>query len=139
MRRCKAYENGLDLNAHLPSDIENWKRADIRWEPVPSGTIECKLADGITIVNLGPGHSWGMLGLLAETPAGDNQFFVSDAVYTKKHLGPPEILPTMVHDSDGYFRTTAFIASYASRHNARIIYGHDAEQFASLLSKGRME
>lgn len=134
-----AYENGIDLNAHLPSDIENWRRANLPWKPVPSETIEYQLAPGVTIVNLGSGHSWGILGLLVELPEGGNHFLVSDAIYTEKHLGPPPIVPTVVHDIEGYRRTISFIEAYASRHDATLIYGHDTEQFRSLLEKDCIE
>ena len=131
-----AYENGLDMDAHLPSDIENWRRADIAWQPIPSDTIEYQLSPGVTIVNLGPGHSWGILGLMVELSKGGNHFLVSDAIYTGKHLGPTPIVPVVVHDREGYLRTISMIESYASRNDAKIIYGHDAEQFRSLLKKG---
>lgn len=134
-----AYENGLDLNAHLPSDIENWRRADLAWEPISSETTEHRLATGVTIVNLGPGHSWGLLGLMVNLPGGGSHFLVSDAIYTGTHLGPPPIVPALVHDEEGYRRTISFIEAYASRHHATVVYGHDAEQFRSLRAKGCIE
>jgi len=134
-----AYENGLDLNAHLPSDIENWRKANLTWEPIPSDMQERELASGVTIVNLGAGHSWGMLGLLVELPAGNNYFLAADTIYTEKHMGPPPVVPTVVHDREGYRRTISSIASYASSHDAKIIYGHDIAQLQSLLDKGWIE
>ena len=51
-----AYRNGRDLNAHLPSDIENWMRADLTWEPVSSETAP--LVDGEFRARSFLGHAW---------------------------------------------------------------------------------
>jgi glyoxylase-like metal-dependent hydrolase (beta-lactamase superfamily II) len=136
-----AYENGHDLDAHLESDIANWIHADLTWEKISPDVDVLALADGIKIVNFGSGHSWGMLGLMVGLPVSGNYFLVSDAVYTRKNLGPPEILPAMLCDKERYRKTVRFIESYAVRNSATVIYGHDLEQFKALMeeTKGCME
>ncbi|MGO8694382.1 MAG: N-acyl homoserine lactonase family protein [Rectinemataceae bacterium] len=129
------FENRLDINAHLGSDIENWNRADLTWEKIPSDVNTRKLVDGVTILNFGSGHSWGMLGLMVELPSSGNYFLVSDTIYAKINHGPPERLPVMISDIDGYRKTVKVIESYASKYNATIVYGHDLAQFTSLLEK----
>lgn len=131
-----AYRNGRELNAHLPSDIENWMRADLTWEPVSSETVP--LVDGVTIVNFGPGHSWGMLGLMVELPGG-NHFLVSDAIYTRENQGPPMKLPALLSDIEGYRKTIRRIESYAAENHATIVYGHDMRQYASWKARGCIE
>lgn len=128
-----AYQNQLDLNAHLKSDIKSWIQADLQWERV--SFAEVRLADGITIINFGPGHSWGMLGLKVELPVSGNYFLVADAIYTRKNQGPPQKLLGLLHDREGYQKTVALIESYASENHATIIYGHDPDQFQSLLKR----
>ena len=127
-----AYKNKLDMNAHLASDVENWMKADLAWEQIPPDVATVKLADGITLHNFGSGHSWGMLGLMVELPSSGNQFLISDAIYTRKNHGPPERLPGMLLDTEGYRKSIRFIESQASKSNATIIYGHDLAQFSAL-------
>ncbi len=132
------WENGLDMNAHLKSDVQNWFQAGLTWQKIAPGVREYPLADGVTLLNLGPGHSWGMLGLMVELDSG-NYLLVSDAIYTKEYQGPPEKLPGLLSDQEGYRSTVGFIQSYASKHNAAIIFGHDMEQFGDLCAKGCLE
>ena len=130
-----AYENKRDLNAHLESDIRNMIQADLTWETISSDVKTFKLADGVTIINLGSGHSWGILGLMIELPVSGNYFLISDAIYTKENHGPPQKLPSMLCDEDGYRNSVNLIEEYASKNNATIFYGHDVEQFTTLFEK----
>ena len=55
----------LDL-FHVQCDAENWEKAGIQWQAVPRETETLPLCDGITILNLGPGHSYGDAGAACE-------------------------------------------------------------------------
>lgn len=128
-----AYDNGLDMDNHLPSDVRNWRDAGLAWEMV--STPEVRLAQGVTIVNFGSGHAWGMLGLLVELPRSGSVLLAGDTIYTRANLGPPQILPGLLHDKGGYLRTVSFVESYAARRHAKLLYGHDPEQFGELLKQ----
>lgn len=119
--------------AYIESDIKGWLDAGLNWRLVEDGERECRVLDGITAVNFGPGHTFGMLGLLVELPKSGNFLLVSDALYTGDNLGPPVKLPGLVYDTLGYAATAKYIAKYASEHNAKIIFGHDKMQFSTLI------
>ena len=127
------YEAGEELGAHLVSDIESWIQADITWKTVSEQDGEYPLLDGLTVINLGPGHSWGMLGILVELQDSGSFLLASDALYSARHLGPPPILPAILEDQEGYSRSVQRILKYKETHAARIMYGHDLEQFRGLV------
>ena len=120
---------------HLPCDVENWKAAGIQWEPVPDSVREVELCPGVTVLNLGPGHSYGMLGMYVETQ--ESRFLLaSDAVYSREYYGPPAKLSGAVCDEPGYFAAIEYIRDYAAQHDALVLFGHDMEQFQSLRKSG---
>jgi N-acyl homoserine lactone hydrolase len=118
--------------AYIESDIKGWLDAGLNWRLVGAGEREVKLCDGLTILNFGPGHAYGMLGLLAELRDDGNFLIVSDALYTKDNFGPPARLPGLVMDPAGYLETAETIRRYAEVHRAAILFGHDKAQFAGL-------
>nr|WP_325258003.1 N-acyl homoserine lactonase family protein [uncultured Oscillibacter sp.] len=121
-------EGTLDL-FHLACDAEHW--ADLRWQAVEAR--ETVLCSGVTVLDLGPGHSYGMLGMLAELESG-NLLLVSDAVYSAAHFGPPARPSGAMRDEAGYFATIEYLRDYAAEHGAKIIYGHDMDQVRELRS-----
>ena len=124
------YKNGTLGIFHQLCDIHNWEKAAVRWRPVEEK--ELTLCPGVTVLDLGPGHSYGMLGMLVELECG-NFLLVADAVYSRAHYGPPAQLAGVVQDEEGYFRTIEYIRSYAAAHDATVLYGHDMPQFKSLV------
>ena len=119
--------------AYIESDIRGWLGAELNWRLIVPGIKEYSLLPGLTIVNFGSGHTYGMMGLLAEFRKSCSFLLVADALYTKENLGPPVMLAGLVHDEQGYIRTANFIREYAAAHNATILFGHDAAQFDSLI------
>lgn len=122
------YAKGTLGMFHLAGDVENW--AGARWQTVEEK--ETVLCPGVTVLNLGPGHSYGMLALAVELKSG-NVLLASDAVYSAVHFGPPARLSGAVEDEAGYFAAINFLRAYAEAHHARILYGHDMEQFRTLV------
>ena len=120
----------LDL-FHVQCDAENWEKAGIQWQAVPRETETLPLCDGITILNLGPGHSYGMLGLHVKLKSG-GFLLVADAAYSAKHYGPPAQFSGAVNDREGYLRTMEYLREYSTAHKAAVLFGHDPEQFSSL-------
>lgn len=119
--------------AYIASDIKGWLESELNWHLIDPDEKEHRLLPGLTIVNFGPGHTYGMMGLLAELPKSGNFLIVSDALYTKENMGPPVKLAGLVYDSVGYIRTAELIKEYAEKHHATILFGHDAEQFEGLV------
>ncbi len=123
--------------AYSPTDIEAMLAARLHWHPIEPEEREYPLLDGVTIVNFGSGHTFGMLGLLVELPGSGSFLLVSDALYTQENAGPPIQFSGLVYDSLGYLATAKFIMKYAKSHNARIVFGHDSAQTAALLRDGQ--
>jgi len=132
-RTMRQYVLNEDLGVHMPLDIKAWISAGLSWRPVESTEKLIPLLDGVTILNLGPGHSWGMLGLLVELEKTGNVILSSDAIYTKDNVGPPIRLPGIMYDSLGYANTVKFLTDLAKKRTAQIWYGHDRVQFAGLI------
>lgn len=126
------YVVGDDINVHVPVDIEAFIAAKLHWRPVLDRETEIGLAPGVTILNLGSGHSWGMLALRVDLANSGTFLLVADALYMRENLGPPVRVPGIIHDTIGYTRTAAFLADYAAEHDATILFGHDMDQFGTL-------
>ncbi len=116
---------------HVQCDVDNWKRAGTRWVPVPRDVRETPLCPGVTILNLGPGHSFGMLGLSVSLQCG-SFVMAADAIYAAEHLGPPAKLSGAVYDEAGYFAAIDYLSGYAAAHGATLLFGHDMAQFQTL-------
>lgn len=134
METLKQYAIREYKPAYIASDIKGWLEAELNWHLIDPAVKEYELLPGLTIVNFGSGHTFGMLGLLVELPKSGNFLLVSDALYTKENMGPPVKLAGLVHDTPGYVRTAELIQEYAGVHHAAILFGHDTEQFESLVT-----
>ena len=119
-------------DVHIPTDIKAIIDAELTWRPVMEDEFEVPVAQGLTIVNFGSGHSWGMLGLRVDLENSGSFLLVSDALYSAENYGPPVHMPGIVYDTIGYARTAKVIEKYCAAHGCRILFGHDAEQFAGL-------
>lgn len=119
-------------DVHIPSDIKAIIDADLCWRPVMEDEFEVLVAEGLTILNFGAGHSWGMLGLRVDLENSGSFLLVSDALYSTENYGPPVHMPGIVYDTIGYARTAKVIEKYSNRHNCKILFGHDSRQFATL-------
>jgi len=123
-----------ELDVHMRCDIEQWIKADLHWYTLSDDVEEVELRKGVRILNLGSGHSWGMLALLVDLPDTGKVLLSSDALYTADNLGPPVRLPGIVLDTVGYRKTAVRLKQIADREHATIWFGHDKAQF-SMLTK----
>ncbi len=114
-----------DIDAFLEARLDNWRL-------IPADVREYKVCDGITVLHLGPGHTYGMLGMMVELPKSGNYLLCADALYRPENLRPPIRMPTLLVDSINYIKSVEFIAQYAKDHNAQILFGHDIRQFFAL-------
>lgn len=130
---AKQYALRVYQPAYIQSDIKGWLDAGLRWRTISPDEKTVQLLDGLTVLNFGPGHAYGMLGLFAELEESGNFLIVSDALYTEYNFGPPLRLPGLVTDTSGYIKTAEYIREFAARHDAKILFGHDKKQFESLI------
>lgn len=129
----KKYALNRDMGAYIRKDIEAWLKAGLHWELIENDCNMVELLPGIKIINLGSGHVFGMLGLTVSLPNTGNIIIASDAINTKVNYGPPVRLPGITYDSLGYVKAVEKVRKLATENNAQIWFGHDAEQFDSLI------
>ena len=118
---------------YVPADFEEWLRAGLNWRLLEADVREIRLLEGVRIFSFGPGHSFGMLGMLLELEKTGNVIIISDALYCAENMGPPVRLPGFIVDNDGYIRTAERITQLAAEYNAEIWYGHDMKQYEGLV------
>lgn len=128
----KAYVTRRDLDVHVPSDIESFIDANLNWNLISEEVKELELVEGVTILNFGSGHSFGMLGMKIELENTGNVLIVADAIYCEENIFPEIQPPGILYDSLGYKRTAQYIIDYANKTNSKILYGHDMNQYSSL-------
>lgn len=120
------------MGGYIRNDIRSWFDANLNWVPVDAETQEVELLEGITILNFGPGHTFGMMGLLVSLPNTGNVILASDAINTARNFGPPILFPGLAYDTIGYYKTVQRIAKLAKEKRAQVFFGHDVDQFATL-------
>jgi N-acyl homoserine lactone hydrolase len=103
----------------------------IRWQPVED---DFELMPGIEVVNL-EGHSAGILGLIVNLEKTGTVICPSDALYSPLNYGPPARLPGSIYDSLGFYRTVDKIRRLQKKHNAKILYSHNLEQYDQEMPK----
>jgi glyoxylase-like metal-dependent hydrolase (beta-lactamase superfamily II) len=120
------------MGAYIGRDIDQWLAAQLHWEVVESDSEDREIAQGVRLLNFGPGHTYGMLGLLVALPRTGNIILCSDAIMSAVNYGPPIQLNGFPYDSLGIVRTTRRVHALADRHRAQVWFGHDQAQFETL-------
>ena len=128
----RLYALNGEMGGYIRNDIRSWLQADLHWEPVDDDVCEQKLLDGITILNFGPGHTFGMMGLLVELKNSGNIILASDTINTAVNYGPPIRYPGLAYDTIGYYKTVRRIIALSKEKRAQVFFGHDIEQFEGL-------
>lgn len=129
----KQYAMTKDMGAYIWADVNQWIEKGLTWRTVMPNEDELVLADGIKILNFGPGHAWGLLGLHVELPGEGGIILASDAVYSEENFGPPTKPPGIIYDSLGYLEAVEKIRKYAERTNSQVWFGHDTKQFRGFI------
>jgi N-acyl homoserine lactone hydrolase len=129
----RLYALNGEMGGYIRNDIKAWLDTKLNWAPVDAETNELELLDGITILNFGPGHTFGMMGMLISLPNTGNVILAADAVNTSQNFGPPILYPGLAYDTIGYRKTVQRIAKLAKEKQAQVFFGHDVEQFATLI------
>lgn len=133
LQTLKGYVTNRELDVHVPSDIKRFVDAELNWKTLGNDIEEYQLIPGVTILNWGSGHSFGMLGMKVELENTGNLLVVADAIYCRENIEPEIKVPGILYDSLGYKRTAKKIIEYARKTNSKIIFGHDMEQFQTLI------
>lgn len=129
----KQFAMTKDMGAYIWSDIEAWIKNDLHWKTIRPYEDEIELVKGVKILNFGPGHAWGLIGLHVELPGEGGVILASDAVYSEENYGPPAKIPGIIYDSIGYLNAVEKIKKYAERTNSQVWFGHDPKQFRNFI------
>ncbi len=118
-----------DDSSYVRAETAIWRAKNLNWQPIRSGL---RLNDAVTILDWGPGHAAGMLGLHIRLPNSGDIILASDALYCAANYAPNFRLPGLLVDEAGCAATARRIAALAGRFQAEVWFGHDGAQFASL-------
>lgn len=118
---------------YVLKDADAWVRLGLHWKLIPEADQPVEFLEGIRLLSFGPGHSYGMLGLLLELPKTGNVILTSDAIYCSENVGPPVRLPGVIQDPAGYTATMNRLLALAKEYNAQLWFGHDMAQFKGLI------
>ena len=113
-------------------DFDYFLQKNLKWELFPSHVKMQELVPGVSIVNFGKGHSYGMLGLLLELKCG-NKLLISDTIYSSENVGPPIRKPGICKDLENWEKSMYYVLELARVTSSEIWYGHDYAQFKSLV------
>jgi len=117
---------------YMPKDIAQWRKLPLKWHLVAPQDGDRDLWQGVRLLNWGPGHSHGMLGLLVRLPRHGSVILASDAVYCQDNYGPPVRPQGVMLQAAAWRRTLNRIRSLADAEAAEVWFGHDLSQFESL-------
>lgn len=118
-----------DERAYCIADTAAWINLDLAWRRIGAAEGDRQLHDEVRLLNLGRGHSFGMLGLAVDLPESGRIVLASDAIYCAENLTGQ--LPGSVVDAPAYRATLARLRALVAA-GAQVWYGHDPRQFATL-------
>lgn len=113
-------------------DLEAVIKAQLDWREITREEPDQNIVEGVRLLNFGPGHARGMLGLQVSLRSMPGIILVSDACYTAANYGPKAKQPGISYNSLGIMRTVRKIQALAADTGAAVWFGHDVEQFASV-------
>ena len=113
-------------------DTATWTAQKLDWRLLDAEDGDLDLADGVRILNLGSGHSYGMLGLMVSLPKYGKVILASDAIYCGANARPVISQQGVAVDTAGWRNSVRKLLRLAAETGAEIWFGHDAEQFKTL-------
>ncbi len=128
--RCYALHD--HSTPYVVKDLDRMIQAELNWREIGRSEPDQDVVDGVRLLNFGPGHARGMLGLQVSLRSQQDVILVSDACYTAENYGPPARQPGISYDSLGITRTVQRIKALAHDTKSDVWFGHDAGQFAAL-------
>ena len=128
-----AYHKRRDSDSSYAwKDTEEWLSLDLNWRFVERAERELALTETTTLLNWGPGHAVGMLGLDVAMPGTGHVILASDAIFTSENLGPPARPAGYPAAPEQAARTVEQIRARARCLDAQVWCGHDMVQFSTL-------
>lgn len=115
--------DGYNKGAHIKSDYDG-----LELDTIGEDT---EILPGIKLLRT-PGHTWGTLSLQVDLADSGTMLFTSDSLYLKESYGPPPIAAGIVYDTVAWFESVEKIRQIQQQTDATMIFGHDAEQMATL-------
>lgn len=128
----KLYALNGAMGGYIRKDIDTWWRMPLHWNTIPADETEYELLEGLKILNFGPGHTFGMMGMQVHTKQSGAFILASDAVNTSVNYGPPIQYPGLAYDTIGYAKTIRRIQILQRKTNATVLFGHDQAQLDEL-------
>ncbi len=132
----KDYDYGKSLidSSPDPKDHGAYIKADL--EGIPKNKIhfvdeDFEFAENIEIITL-PGHTPGILGLVAHLKNEGTLIFPMDALYTEQNYGPPVKMSGIVYDSISFVESIKKIRSLQKKYPAKVMYSHDMPFFKTM-------
>ncbi len=101
---------------------------DAKWKLVEG---EYHLLEGIDLIPL-PGHTKGLQGMMISLENAGKILVASDACYGSENFGPPIRLSGVTVDDELSVSSIENIRKIAEENHAKIVFGHDMQQFESL-------
>ncbi|MCW4001436.1 MAG: N-acyl homoserine lactonase family protein [Candidatus Bathyarchaeota archaeon] len=125
-----AYARHLVDSSPDPNEHGAYVKADLE---IPSDKLrlvdgDMRMSDGIELVSL-PGHTPGILGLVAHLKNEGTLIFPSDALYTQENYGPPTKMSGIVYDSVAFKESIEKIRDLQKKFDAKIMFSHDLPIF----------
>jgi N-acyl homoserine lactone hydrolase len=110
-------------NAYLASDFDH----DLAWEVIDQSRYQ--LLDGIELLHV-PGHTPGSLGALIQRENAENVLIAGDVAFLEANYEAGRSMgASLLTDSRACEESRRFLQDLERRHDARVIYGHDPDQF----------
>ena len=110
-------------NAYLASDFDH----ELNWQVVDQPRYQ--LFDGVELLHL-PGHTPGLLGALFERENRENVLVAGDEAFLAPNYEEGRSMgASLLYDSRAYEESREFLKDLERRYDARVIYGHDPDQF----------
>ncbi|WP_060576724.1 MULTISPECIES: N-acyl homoserine lactonase family protein [unclassified Pseudonocardia] len=127
-----AVATGEDLGPYLPHYIDH----TFNWKPIHGESWE--FADGITL-HRAQGHTPGLLMLEAEMVNSGKFLLTSDQFPLEQNFAEPRPQGWIQRDHAAWWRSLRWTESFVNRTGARLVYGHDAADFAVLKRERRYD
>lgn len=109
--------------AYLAADFDH----DLNWTVVDQPRYH--LVDGIELLHI-PGHTPGLLGGLIQRPDDENVLIAGDEAFLEANYEKGRSMgASLLSDSRAWAESRQFLRDLERRHDARVVYGHDPEQF----------
>lgn len=129
----EAYAIYDPMSSYIWKDIDTWLKKQWNWNFVEDGEPDFELIPGVRIINLGSGHTRGDLALAVSLEHYGNVILAGDAIYCEENITPRMRQPGVIYDTIGWKRSAARLVRLAHENNAQLWFGHDMEQFRSLV------